>query len=232
VVSRRNEREIHARMLWRFARISTHVIKRFPFVRSIMISGDLSKNSTDGTSDIDFFIIAASNRLWIARTLLVLFKKVFLLNSKKFFCLNSFVAEDHLCLDDRNIYQATEVATLKPLYRAALHRAYLDANRWIYDFFPNFNPAFPPAVACDERRSLLQVILESLIDVLPADRIDRYLQVRMELVWARRYPEFDTETRMKIFRTTRSESRAYGGNFEQKILSLYRRKLEEQGIPT
>jgi hypothetical protein len=230
MVARRIRRESHARMLWRFARLSTHIIKRFPFVRAIMISGDLSKNSTDRKSDIDFFIITAPGRLWITRSLLILFKKIVFLNSKKIFCLNSFVSEDHLVLEDRNIYQAVEVATLKPVYRSEMSRMYLVKNGWLQEFFPNFETPLLDSVPCGNRRSLLQQVLEVLFHLLPADRLDRALQSRMEQIWARRYPEFDSETRRKIFRTTRTESRAYASNFEQKILSLYQYKLQEQGV--
>jgi hypothetical protein len=230
VVARRKQRERHSRLLWRFARFSTHIIKRFPFVRAIMISGDLSKNSADRKSDIDFFIITAPGRLWITRSLLILFKKIVFVNSKKIFCLNSFVSEDHLVLEDRNIYQAVEIATLKPVYRSEMFRTYLVKNGWLREYFPNFETALLDSVPCGNRRSVLQQVLEVLFHLLPADRLDRELQSRMERIWARRYPEFDSETRSKIFRTTRSESRAYASNFEQKILTLYQHKLLEQGV--
>ena len=45
----------------------------FPFVRGIFISGSLSKRNAGPDADVDYFIITAENRLWICRTLLVLF---------------------------------------------------------------------------------------------------------------------------------------------------------------
>ena len=56
------------------------LIARFPFVQGVMISGSLSKGYADDQSDIDFFIITKPGRLWIARTLLVLYKRIFLFN--------------------------------------------------------------------------------------------------------------------------------------------------------
>src|SRR5688572_3156323 len=41
---------------------------QFPFVRAVGISGSLSKNVADENADIDYFIITAPDRLWIART--------------------------------------------------------------------------------------------------------------------------------------------------------------------
>ena len=59
------------------------LVSMFPFVRGIAISGSLSKGVMYKDGDIDYFIVTAPERLWICRTMLVLFKKLFLLNSKK-----------------------------------------------------------------------------------------------------------------------------------------------------
>ena len=60
------------------AQKKANFISKFPFVRAVLASGSLSKGYMDEGSDLDFFIITAPNRLWIARTLLVLYKRVFL----------------------------------------------------------------------------------------------------------------------------------------------------------
>ncbi|MBC7865770.1 MAG: hypothetical protein IAF38_22545, partial [Bacteroidia bacterium] len=70
---------------------SAKLISRFPFVEGVCISGSLSKNYFDKDADVDFFIITKSGRLWICRTFLIAFKKIFLFNSKKYFCVNYFV---------------------------------------------------------------------------------------------------------------------------------------------
>ena len=48
----------------------------FPFVRAVFVSGSLSKNVMPQDGDIDYFIVTKPGRLWIARTLLILFKKI------------------------------------------------------------------------------------------------------------------------------------------------------------
>jgi hypothetical protein len=230
VVEERRRRTAHARRLWSVARISMHVIRRFPYVRGVFVSGDLSKNSTDRGSDVDFFIITAPERLWIARTSLILFKKIFLLNRKKYFCLNSFVSENRMQLDEENIFLATEIATLQPLYNSTLFFRYMAENAWIRRFFPNFDAHDVHLPRVHERRSLLQRAGEAVLELFPAGRLDRALQTHMERIWARRYPQYDDQTRARIFRTTRTESRAYVGNFQEKILALYAAKLREFGL--
>lgn len=230
VVSLRKRRERHARFLWRMARVSTHILKRCPFVRAVFVSGELSKNATQKKSDVDFVIVTVPGRLWIARTLIILFKKIFLLNSKKFFCVNYHVTQKHLTLDERNVYVATEVAHLKPLYNSSLFAEYLRANSWTTSFFPNFDARLLPRIPCNDRRSGLQRMLEGALSLLPLDRIDIRLQEWMKEVWVRRYPDMDPRVREEIFKSTRDESRAYVGNFQNRILDLYAQKLSRSGL--
>ena len=53
-------------------------ISKFPYVEGVGISGSLSKGYFDEEGDIDFFIITSPKRLWVARTFLILYKKIFL----------------------------------------------------------------------------------------------------------------------------------------------------------
>ena len=94
----------------------------------------------DEKSDLDFFIITAPKRLWIARTLLVMYKRFFLFNSHKYFCVNYFVDEDHLEIEEKNLFTATELATVIPLYGQVHYTNLLKANPWLKRFFPNYTP--------------------------------------------------------------------------------------------
>ena len=61
------------------ARMMTKLIAQFPYTRAVFISGSLSKHVMAEDGDIDYFIITKPGRLWVTRTFLVLFKKIFLL---------------------------------------------------------------------------------------------------------------------------------------------------------
>ena len=65
---------------------------------------------------------------------------------------------------------------------------------------------------------------------LPLEALDNSLLHAMRRIWRKRYPQFDDVTREPMFRSTPNESRAYGGDFEQKILTLYEQKLKEYGV--
>ncbi len=228
VVTRRKELERRARKMWWMARVSTSVSKRFPFIRAVMVSGELSKNLALKGGDVDFFVITSPNHLWIARALLILFKKVFLLNRKKFFCLNTFITTDRLLLDEKNIYAAAEIAYLKPIYNLEMFRSFQQANSWILDFFPNFDRDLLPSpeLRVSERRSMLQKIREYLFDLVPSDSLDTRLLRAMKRVWERRYPDGDDAKHARSFRSTKTESRMYPLDYQDLVLAQFTQRKE------
>ena len=113
---------------------------RFPFVRAVGISGSLSKNYADAGTDIDFFIITATNNLWLARSLLHGFKKLtFLIGKQHWYCMNYFIDESSLKIPEENIFTATEVVTFMPVIgKKAVDSFYL-TNNWAFQYFPNID---------------------------------------------------------------------------------------------
>jgi len=113
-------------------------IHRFPYVRGVYLSGSLSKHGVTGKDDdLDFFIITKAGRVWAAKFLLIAFKKIVLLNSEKYFCINLLMSEEELVLNKKNIYIATEAASLVALTNESLLHAFLAANPWVQKQFPN-----------------------------------------------------------------------------------------------
>lgn len=139
-VIRRIEAEKHFVRRIRTARFFCRIIAAFPFVRGICLSGSISKGVMYPKSDIDYFIITAPNRLWVAKLLLTLFKKTVLFNSYYNFCINYFIDNQHLVIKERNLFTATELATLMPEYGYEEYSKLLQNNPWLLDYFPNFKP--------------------------------------------------------------------------------------------
>ncbi len=114
------------------------ILIKFPYVRGIAISGSLSKNFADDRSDIDLFIITSANRLWIARTLMHLFKKLtYLVNKQDCFCMNYYIDERQLEIAEKNIYTAIEIVTLIPLQGDTIIEKFYAANSWTHQHLPN-----------------------------------------------------------------------------------------------
>jgi hypothetical protein len=231
-IENRRQKETLAQKRIRTAVVVARFIRMFPFVRAVMLSGELSKGVASENSDIDFLIVTKAKRLWICRSLLILFKKVFLLNSRKNFCLNHFIAEDYLDVELRNIYSATELATLKPLADPERYADYMKANVWIKKFFPNWkmeefevNDSRNPLSAC-------QRILERLLPDRFADILDAWLLMKWQQVWRKRYSHLTEEERKHKFRSDPSISTAYGMDFQEKVLVQYGKQLQRYGLTT
>ena len=161
----RRRKEQLARVRIKTALAVARFIRMFPFVRAVMLSGELSKGVASEGSDIDFVIVTQKRRLWICRSILILFKKVFLFNSKKYFCLNHFISEENLSASLRNIYSATEIATLKPLSNHGQYVEYIRANEWIREFFPNWKSPGLGNYKEEESRFSVRRIIERIASV-------------------------------------------------------------------
>lgn len=76
-------------------------IAKFPYVRAVFLSGSISKGYMGENADIDYFVVTKPNRLWVARSMLMLYKKLFLFNSHRFFCINYFISSDYLEVEEK-----------------------------------------------------------------------------------------------------------------------------------
>jgi hypothetical protein len=213
--------------LMKIARVMATIIRMFPFVRGVFLSGELSKGIASRKSDLDFVIITKEHRLWIARTLLILFKKVFLFNRKRFFCVNQFITEDHLRVEIRNIYTATEVATLLPLENDAMFSRYILANLWIAQFFPNWKIDERLLRTDREATSTVQSFLERMIPDGIANHLDRWLMFKWQRIWKTRYAHLDDEERDRKFQCSESLSTAYGKDYQETVLSAFGVRLRK-----
>lgn len=230
VSERRNKENIAARR-WKIARFVVSLIGYFPFVRGVGISGELSKGVSTAESDIDYVVITKGGRLWICRTLLIIFKKTVLFNSKKYFCINHVVSEDHLQVVPHNVYTALELATVQPMLNDVLFIRYHAENPWLEQFLPNWWSSFrkdrePNISGRTFKPSILQRILELPLYGIPGDRVEQWLMRFWVNVWKRRYPDLSDEERSRRFAATPHLSTAYGGDTTTVILSRYRERLE------
>lgn len=220
IVKNRQDGELRAQKLMRKANRMSGVIYWFPFVRAVLISGSLSKGTVPEDADIDYFIITKRSRLWISRTLLVMFKRAFLLGSKKYFCVNYFVDEDHLEIPDKNIFTATEVSTLIPLKGKTYWRKFAEQNEWYKTFYPNITL---PMLASKEpgfSKSLSRYILEPLFFHGLAEKLEKYFMKKTYSRWMNMYGEGYSDKEFELaFRTHRGTSKNHDKNYQKRVLN-------------
>jgi len=140
-VKKRALGQSEAEKYWKSARRTSNILSLIPFIRCICISGSLSKGYMDKDSDVDYFIIVKKNRLWIVRAIFSFFILGFsMLNIKKYFCPNYIIVDSDLEIRDKNIFTATEIASLVPMYNQKMYEDFLAQNIWTNRFMPNSKP--------------------------------------------------------------------------------------------
>lgn len=223
-ISRRVKGNIEAQKCLKIAEEKAKFISKFPFVRAVMASGSLSKGYMDENSDLDFFVITAPERLWIARTCLVMYKRIFLGNSHKHFCVNYFIDAAHLEIEEKNLFTATELITLVPLFNYAGYKALVDSNQWVGGFFPNFK-----IMKTDKgvEPSWLRTVFEFLLFPFTGwlDKFFMRLSLRRWIkLYGSSYSKHDFEI---AFKTRPHVSKNHPNYYQGKVLTRYQFKLKE-----
>lgn len=201
------------------------LIARFPFVETVCISGSLSKNYFDENADVDFFIITKAQRLWLCRSLLVGFKKVFLLNSRKYFCVNYFVGVDNLNIPDRNIFTATEIASLIPVSNVKGYSNFIAQNQWIYQHLPNFDLT-KKITASSSTDHKLKKIGEKIWGKRFGDFADKQLFKLTLNIWQRKFKHFNKSDFDLNMRSRKNVSKHHPSGFQQKVLKSWAENKE------
>ncbi len=190
-------------------------IHKFPFVEGVGISGSLSKGVLHDDADFDFFIITKPNRLWVARTLLILYKKVFLLNSRKFFCVNYFIDTDNLEIEEKNRFTAMEIATLIPASGEIMQLFYSE-NEWIesylchqYDGEENITSLRKPILS--------KLITGSLKGKFGEWMDDKFMRMTFNR-WQKKFGTFDSKKFDLTMKTRKYVSKHHPSDFQNKIL--------------
>lgn len=199
------------------------LIARFPFVRGVALTGTISKGIFRDGDDVDFFVVTAKDRVWLCRTFLMLFKKLVLLDSHRFFCVNYLVAEDALGVPDRNTFTATEVAWLKPVAGGERFEAFFRENGWVSSFLPGWRPAGevpPPAPNGRFKR-----LVERLLAGAAGDRLDDRLREAISRRNRRRYAHLASGDFDVALRARKSSSKHHPNHFQERILARHAEEI-------
>ncbi len=206
------------------ARLFSSIIASFPFTRGVFISGSLSKGYMDRNSDIDYFIITCPNRLWLSRTLLILFKKIFLLNSHRNFCINYLVDTENMEVKERNIYTATEVALLLPMHNHGLFDQFMNANDWIRNYFPNHVQVKENSI---RGNPLVKKLMEIMLDNRLGDFLDNFFYKTTTRYWIKKHGKEMIESPDSDLLWNKHVSQYNPNHFRPVVLSMFRNRIAE-----
>lgn len=202
-------------------------IGKFPYVEGVGISGSLSKGYFGQDSDIDFFIITKHNRLWIARTFLVLYKKIFLLNSRKHFCVNYFLSESALEIEEKNRFTATELATLIPMVGNGSFHAFYQKNTWVAEILPNKTVGQGIQKMLPLKKPAGSRLLERFLNLRPGQWLDAYFLRLTYKRWKVKFNRMEDRHFNVAMKSTKNISKHHPLNFQHSVIHRLNEKYEE-----
>jgi hypothetical protein len=142
LIAVRKAREEASEYLWPLAIQHGRWLARLPFVRMVAITGALAMhNAADQNDDLDYIVVTARRRVWIARAFAILLVRLGRLYGVEI-CPNYVLAENTLEQDKHDIFMAHEVAQMIPVYGQDMYRRFRAANTWTAEQLPNAEGSF------------------------------------------------------------------------------------------
>ncbi len=173
LVGLRRQREAFSLVLWQEAERYGRLIAAVPFVRMVSVTGSLAMNNVSSPhDDIDLLIVAAENRVWLARGLTILIVHL----ARNFgveLCPNYVIAEHRLELGEPSLYAAHEMAQIIPISGLDLYLRLLERNAWSVSYLPNISPRQSRAREPGTFGRLGQQVLEAALTGRLGDAVER-----------------------------------------------------------
>ncbi|WP_108803817.1 nucleotidyltransferase [Aquimarina sp. Aq107] len=223
-VSRRIEGNKMAKSVMQKAIKKGTLIAKFPYVKAVGISGALSKNYHDKDGDVDFFVITKSERLWVSRTLLMLYKKIFLFNSRKFFCINYFISESSLEISEKNIFTATELLTLIPV--SGDFSSFYKQNQWVSNFLPNLEIG-KSSIKNLKNKPLITKTIELILNTKIGNSLERIFLKMTLKKWNTKFKTLRKDDFDIAMKSTGGVSKHHPRNFQKKVIDRLNKRYNE-----
>ena len=228
LVKRRRDNNLRAKQLLPKAIRIGKFLSRFPYVTGVGISGSLSKMDAHEKADFDFFIVTKANRLWIARTIMHLFKKLtFITGKQHLYCMNYYLDEKALQLRDQNIYTAVEAITLIPVSGKGI-QDFFAANNWVSEWFADYSLTTNDH-QFKKATSGVKKVIEWVLNNKIGNRLDNYLMKVTTRRWKNKeeHRRLNYEGKEMALVTGKHYAWSNPGSFQEKITGLYDKKIIE-----
>ena len=173
LVGLRRQREAFSLVLWEQAKRYGRLIAAMPFVRMVSITGSLTMNNVSSPhDDIDLLIVAAENRVWLARGLTVLIVRLARVFGVEL-CPNYVIAEHRLELGEPSLFAAHEMAQLIPISGLDMYFRLLESNAWSVNYLPNLSPRRAMVSEPGPVGRFCQQVLEATLSGRLGDAVER-----------------------------------------------------------
>lgn len=216
-VERRLKGHREAKRIMPKAKKMAHILKHFPFVRSIMISGTLAKGYMDQNCDIDFFVITKPGNITISKFLIGVSRRLFF---PKGLCVNYIIDTDNLLIEKQNIYSATEFATLIPVMDSNIFHEFISKNKhWVTDNLPNYN------IQRNISKPIKEAALKISIEKLLSTKIGNFFETRLQKFYLKKLSNGKKEHKESFIsgelKIKKGVIKGHNLSYEKTILGIY-----------
>ena len=231
-VPRRIARTRCAEQVWPWARRASAVLAHLPFVRAVLVTGGMSKNSTTADGDVDFMLLVEPGRVWTLKSMLQAARRVLPAGPRELFCTNYLLAADRLLIDDQNLFTAVELATAVPMAGPELCVELIDANPWVQRHIPGISwsreraehaPRLPASAAGAALERAWSGGVGPAAERAALRAWDRY--------WNHKYRWLDRQLRSQRFKRREHISTNHLHDFQGYVLDAVAERFAEVGLP-
>lgn len=226
-VPTRQARSAAAEGMWGAARAAARALAAFPWVRGLLVTGGLSKQSAHPGDDVDFLVLVEPGRVWTAKSLLQLWRRALPGAARELFCTNYLLATDRLQVPERNMYTAVEIATAVPVHGAEACVAFLEANEWA----SRWVPGLPWSLARAKRApTLSRGPLAAGVERLAGARFEATSLRAWDHYWNRKYDWLADDVRAQRFKRRPEVATNHLHDFQEYVLRELDRRCVAAGV--
>lgn len=214
----------------RLAKRAAEILSHIPFIEMVALCNDVAYLNAPKESDIDFFIVAKSGKIWTVRFLSVaaLFVSGLWRHKKKIkdrICLSFFVCDESLSIDDFAYENDILLKYWTPhhfplFFKEKTYQKFLESNPWIKKCFPNYFENIPSKkIKVGQKKS--QIFFEKNLDNWIGSLLEKLLKSIQLKIMGKKAPwqkEKDVIVSDKILKFHENDRRKhFKGIFEEKI---------------
>lgn len=225
IINLREAREQAAQDLWQNAVYYGRWLARLPFVRMVALTGALAMRNADPHDDLDYLLVTAPGRVWLARLFAIALVKV----GKRrgvILCPNYVLAEDALAQTQRDLFIAHEIAQMVPLYGRPLYLHMRASNSWAEAHLPNANIAFyeESGLAIGKGWAIIKRATEILLSGWPGHLLERLERQRKIKRFSR------IQTPRSAAQLDHSHVKGHFNDHGRPVLKAYYDRLQDYGL--
>lgn len=225
-VAERRRRSEEAERVWPRARQAAALLASFPWVRGVLVTGALSKQSASTRSDVDFLLLVEPGHVWSAKSALQGIRRILPGPIRELFCTNYLLATNSLLLDEQNYYTSMELATAVPLYGAEACVALLEQNRWVEKYLGGYEWAIErarriPSVAPSRWERWTEPLQPSL---------EHWSLSLWNHYWNRKYDWLPENVRAQRFKRRPEVATNHLHDFQEYVLREFANRCDSVGI--